>query len=234
MSNFDLHNDDHIGDDPEVLAALTAAFGDEGIESLNEEDHELDPNQESLEQLVMRLDKAMNELGNPGHSEQANNDSIQTDINQSRFIVFELANQLAAFPMLETTEIDRLPNYTPLPRTPRWCLGVANIRGKIMSVTDLAALNGTCSELSRTKPPAAGHKIIIVHSKSKRATTAVVVDRVIGIRNFSNLTTNRPQDMNGSMESLAGRIACSRQGHILIIEPDRLFGHPEMEPLMQS
>ena len=101
----------------------------------------------------------------------------KTDLKTSRFVLFVVAEQQIAMRVGDAREIARYPNVTALPRTPDWLRGVTNLRGEIISVTDLRVLLGVDSENSGAE------KIILVHCNQSQSSTAIVVDRVIGIRN---------------------------------------------------
>lgn len=91
----------------------------------------------------------------------------------ARFIVFFLDDELFAVSAEEVTEIVRPPEVTPLPRVPEWLLGIANLRGEIITVVDLARL------LRRqTSPNAAKPKLIVLRGQSSGALIAFKVDKL--------------------------------------------------------
>ena len=55
-----------------------------------------------------------------------------------RHICFELGGKRLALPLSLVDEVGELENVRPLPFLPEWVHGVTNIRGEIVSVTDLA------------------------------------------------------------------------------------------------
>ena len=220
FSNADLE------EDPELAAALTAAFGAEGLQSFSEVDQEKQGPHGSLSELVQRLDAAMERLGS---TLSPSEESPQKVTQETRCVVVECAGQVAAFKLDSITEIERLPRYTILPRTPEWCLGVANIRGQIVSVTDLAALANATSTTDHNDP-----KVVIVHSQTAGAHTAIVVDRVIGIRAFDDGVFRRPNDLTAPLAVFADQIANADGQQILILNADRVFEHPDMLPFLKS
>ena len=243
-------DDANLGDDPELIAALAAAFGDEGAGMLSEvtkpdaivalaadNQGDLDQTQPdsaashtSLADLIGKLDQAMASVG--GDQEQAAivpdaTDSAPT-LQEDRYVVFQTGDQLAAIPLTGITEIDRLPNYTPLPRTPDWCLGVANLRGEIVSITDLAALIGEAGHATQ------GLKVMIIRSQKDAASTALVVDRVVGIRSFSEGTTKLPEDLKSPLAPFSTEIGSIDSEQVLLVDPDLLMQHPDMQPYMRG
>ena len=70
-----------------------------------------------------------------------------------KFVVFFLEGELFALPAAQITEIVRPLDFTPLPNSPAWLHGIANLRGEIAktieqrdSVEDV--LNETCRRLA--------------------------------------------------------------------------------------
>ncbi|MEO1619018.1 MAG: chemotaxis protein CheW [Planctomycetota bacterium] len=228
MADFPLNDGADLEEDPELLAAMAAAFGEEAVGEQDAESHQaVDEN--SLQQLVDRLDGAIDNLEQTKVSQPGVVASADNETDEARYVVFEMSGQLAAFPLSGITEIERLPNITPLPRTPEWCLGIANVRGQIVSVTDLAALTGATQS-----GDLADQKVIMVHSQKHNATTALVVDRVIGIRSFGEEISKRPEELNAPLAPFATEIARVDQQHILLVQADELLSHPEMQPFMKD
>jgi len=82
--------------------------------------------------------------------------------------------------MEDIGEVLSLPSLTVVPFTKTWFRGVANIRGKLYSVIDLAAFqqSGAVSE-------DAGNRILLV-SERHAFNAALLVDRVLGLRDSSD------------------------------------------------
>lgn len=227
MQDTPLHDDGTFDDDPELRAAMTAAFGEDAAHSFIESESESTTGTETLEALIGRLDEAMQSLDYARVTSKAEIKDAATTGSDPRFVVFETAGQLAALPLSGIAEIERIPAYTPLPRTPPWCLGIANIRGQIVSVTDLAALVGTERSVDLT-----GQKVVITHSPAANATTALVVDRVIGIRSFRESVAHQSDELKAPLAQFSDSMARLDSEHVLLINPDQLFSHGEMQPFM--
>ena len=78
-----------------------------------------------------------------------------------------------------------------------------------------------------------GEKIIVVHSERHDARTALVVDRVLGIRNLSG--------EQGPLEGLTDRVATfadslsiTDQAATVLIDPDRLLGCNELRSFTEG
>ncbi|MCE9544006.1 MAG: chemotaxis protein CheW [Planctomycetia bacterium] len=63
----------------------------------------------------------------------------KTDLRQQtdKFLMFTLGNEHYGVEILQVLEIVGMLEITPVPRTPHYVLGVANLRGKIIPVVDL-------------------------------------------------------------------------------------------------
>ncbi|XOF34376.1 MAG: chemotaxis protein CheW [Candidatus Electrothrix sp. YB6] len=93
-----------------------------------------------------------------------------------RHICFSLAGTQLAVPLALVTEAGELEQVQPLPFLPAWVKGVTNLRGEIVSVTDLAAFFGLSVPGTRRK------RMFIVLHNSDGMKTAMLVDRITGTR----------------------------------------------------
>ena len=94
-----------------------------------------------------------------------------------RHICFELGNRLLALPLSLVVEVGELEDVRPLPFLPDWIQGVTNIRGEIVSVTDIALFLNVAEKKPRKKKHPAF--IIIYNGQVK---TAIIVDRITATR----------------------------------------------------
>ena len=53
-------------------------------------------------------------------------------------VVFEIGGQRLVAPMGQVSEVLSMPEYTSLPLVKPWMLGIANIRGRLLPLTDLS------------------------------------------------------------------------------------------------
>lgn len=93
-----------------------------------------------------------------------------------RYVVFQIGDDRYACPLENVAEISRIPPITPVPRTGEFVVGVANLRGNIVSILDLKPLLGIPED--EDKPLSAYRMLILTH---ERLTAAVIVDRVEGV-----------------------------------------------------
>ncbi len=98
--------------------------------------------------------------------------------NAWRGIGFLVDGQRLIAPMGEVEEVIRVPACTKLPGVKPWLNGVANIRGRLLSVVDLGAFFGEQSAIS-------SHKRRVLIIKLGDIYTGVIVREVLGLHSFS-------------------------------------------------
>lgn len=94
-------------------------------------------------------------------------------------VVFEIGGQRLIAPMGEVSEVLAMPEYTSVPLSQPWVLGVANIRGRLLPLTDLAQFLKVPSRL----PQMSQRKVIVIEHGTEFS--GLLVDRVLGIEQFS-------------------------------------------------
>lgn len=92
-------------------------------------------------------------------------------------VVFELAGERLIAPLGEVSEVLALPELTAMPLTKPWLLGVANVRGRLLPLTDLAQFLGIQSQ-ERLK----NRKVLVVDKGE--VFVGILVDQVLGINRF--------------------------------------------------
>ncbi len=98
---------------------------------------------------------------------------------QWRGIVFELAGLPMVVPMEEISEVLAMPEYTPMPLVKPWLLGLANVRGRLLPLTDLAKLFNIKSH----QPQLSKKKVLIVDKE--KLFSGLVVDNILGMQQFT-------------------------------------------------
>ncbi|RWX49488.1 purine-binding chemotaxis protein CheW, partial [Candidatus Electrothrix communis] len=93
-----------------------------------------------------------------------------------RHICFDLGDRRLALPLSLVVEVGELESVRPLPFLPEWVQGVTNIRGEIVSVTDVALYFNISKRSNRKRNRA----VIVVYNGEVK--TAVVVDRITATR----------------------------------------------------
>lgn len=92
-------------------------------------------------------------------------------------VVFEVAGERMVAPLGEVSEVLALPELTTMPLTKSWLLGVANVRGRLLPLTDLAQFLGVSSQ-ERLK----NRKVLVVDKGD--IFSGILVDQVHGISRF--------------------------------------------------
>lgn len=82
----------------------------------------------------------------------------------------------------DVAEVMPLPGISPVPLVHSWFKGVANLRGNLVSVTDLAAFIGLGSLLAT---PAA--RLLLLHPRHILH-CAILADRMLGLKHLVDLT----------------------------------------------
>lgn len=96
------------------------------------------------------------------------------------------------FSMDDVAEIIPAPRITRVPGVKRWLLGIANLRGRVISVTDLRDFL-----TERSAPQLPSSQVVIIRGESGED-FGLLVDEVIGMRHFgqqhwvSDLATVEP------------------------------------------
>lgn len=104
------------------------------------------------------------------------NQSIKVDPRAGKYLTFFLASEEYGVEILKVQEIiGRMP-ITPVPMTPKYILGVINLRGKIRPVMDLKI------KLGMEQTQITDETCIIV-IKTARLMTGVLVDKVLEVVN---------------------------------------------------
>lgn len=94
-------------------------------------------------------------------------------------IGFTLAGQQYVAPMGEVVEILDVPRFTPVPGVRAFMLGVANVRGRLLPITDLALFFG----LPRPAGNLRERRVLVIDQG--KLFSGLIVDDVLGMQYFS-------------------------------------------------
>jgi twitching motility protein PilI len=92
-------------------------------------------------------------------------------------LAFQLGEQILVIEMSEVDEIVDTPNCARVPNTKLWFLGIGNIRGKLIPITDLHEFVYQTGTLNRT-----GTRVLTC--SDGESTTGILVDNILGLRRF--------------------------------------------------
>ena len=104
------------------------------------------------------------------------------------------AGEQLILPLTGVSEIQGMPPTTRLPGTQPWLLGLAHVRGRMVSVVDLGEL---LQAAGRTGSP--GKQVVLLRGES--APMALRVDQVVGLQRIRDAELER--DASGAPEWLA-------------------------------
>ena len=90
-----------------------------------------------------------------------------------KYVVFQIEDEQYALPSDKVVEVVRMLPVTVIPNLPDWILGIANLRGDIVSVVDLAGFwNGITEEASPKS------KLVVLDTANSKTNIAFRVDRL--------------------------------------------------------
>jgi purine-binding chemotaxis protein CheW len=193
----------------EAEARVRVQFGERGDRRL-------------LDDLLAGIDGAASALG---EAEAAAHDTPLPAANLGeRHVVFSLAGTDYAVPLANVLEIGLPLAVTPTPSVPEWVLGVANLRGDIISLVDLRAFFG----LERS-PADRGRRVLVVRAREEEMTTGLVVDRVKGMRHLLPERVAPPAGLGQDRLTAYARGVLEHEGRLLVLlDLDRLLLSEEM------
>ncbi len=97
-----------------------------------------------------------------------------------QFVLFSLGEQMFAAPIANVFELSLPPDLIMVPNTPQWMLGVANLRGEIISIVDIRGFLNMEQESYKK-----ASRMIIAQTHDKEMMVGLIVDRINGIKYFS-------------------------------------------------
>jgi twitching motility protein PilI len=140
-------------------------------------------NREALRELQGRLATRMQQA--------------RTEARVQSWLAVECAGSGLLFPLHQAGEIFSVGSVLPVPHTQPWFAGVANLRGGLHAVVDLARFLG----LPRAAAPSAGDGArLLALNPTLGVNCALLVDRLAGLRNADQLTPEPPADGPGPAE----------------------------------
>ena len=128
-----------------------------------------------LSELLRNIDQEITEaVLEYGDGLKSISDDKQQEIG--RHICFDLGGRQLALPLSLVVEVGELESIRSLPFLPKWVQGVTNIRGEIVSVTDVALYLNISKKSNKKRNRA----VIVIYNGEVK--TAVVVDRITATR----------------------------------------------------
>jgi twitching motility protein PilI len=130
------------------------------------------------------------------------------------WLAVEIAGHGFLLPLDQAGEIFPLSAIQPVPHSRPWFLGVANLRGQLHGVIDLAAFLGLPQRQARNVAEVAARDAgrLIAFNAGLQLNAALLIDRLMGLRNASTLTpanaplaTAKPHFVGAQMNDAQGR-----------------------------
>ena len=111
-----------------------------------------------------------------------------------RGVGFMLAGQQFVVDMGQVAEILQPPRLTKVPGVRSWVLGVANVRGRLVPVMDLAGLLGLSSRANWRS-----RRVLVIEQGD--ILTGLLVDAVLGMQQFPVDTMRELSDVDSALEN---------------------------------
>ena len=123
----------------------------------------------------------------------------QSDIQQLwSGIGFVLMGQHFVAPLGEISELLEVPSYTQLPGVQPWVLGVANVRGRLLPLFDMAIFFGSQLDSHRKS-----HRVLVLEQDGLYS--GLVVDAALGMQHFPVETYEAATgDLDAELKNLVG------------------------------
>ena len=141
-------------------------------------------------------------------------------------VVFHLGSRTMAIPLAAVSEIARPPKVTRLPHVPAWVLGIANLRGDIVSMLDLEGfLSGKVGKSSHEQ------RMLALRPAGDEVRTAVLVDSVDGIQAFEDARIARvTRGYDAEVAPYARGLYQVEDDLVVVLDADRLL---QSKPMRQ-
>jgi purine-binding chemotaxis protein CheW len=134
-----------------------------------------------------------------------------------KYLVFHLDDKIYGIDSKRVEEVSLSLPVTPLPNVPEWFLGIANLRGDLLSVVNLRKL-----WKKNTTPPNKS-RFIIFHSAKHESLIALMVDRLNEIVTLSANEINfSAADFAESHPALFGKAEFKSQP-LFLLEIDKIL-----------
>ena len=105
------------------------------------------------------------------------------------WLAVESAGRSFLFPLSEAGEIFPMTPLMPVPHAQAWFLGVANLRGGLYGVVDLASFVGGGAPAARPDHIRAESRLVALNT-ALEVNCALLIDRLAGLRNLDAFTAS--------------------------------------------
>lgn len=115
--------------------------------------------------------------------------AARTEGVQASWLAVEAAGARYLFPLAQSGEIFPFASPQPVPYTQAWFLGVANLRGGLYGVVDLASFVGGGAPAARPDHIRAESRLVALNT-ALEVNCALLIDRLAGLRNLDAFTAS--------------------------------------------
>ncbi|MDP9045949.1 MAG: chemotaxis protein CheW [Pseudomonadota bacterium] len=115
--------------------------------------------------------------------------AARTQVRSQSWLAIECSGHGFLLPLREAGEIFPLAAILPVPYSHRWFLGVANLRGHLHGVVDLAGFLNVKSPAAAGREPQAR---LVGFNQALDINCVLMVDRLSGLRSADELTREPP------------------------------------------
>lgn len=198
----------------DVEAVDTKSKSEDGIE---------DGNGQLLDMLIATIDDEMDATFGSGEGTELAL-AAESSTQDEQYVIFSLAGTEYAVPIMNVTEIGYPLNVTAVPNVPDWILGVANLRGDLISVVDLRMFFGLERMTSGESV-----RMLVGRTFQEDLTVGLIVDRAHGIRHLPVEQIEKPTAGIESKISPYLLGTYEHEGHLLVVlDLDRVLASAEM------
>lgn len=131
------------------------------------------------------------------------------------YVCFMLADQRYGVAVAQVREVLKLSELARVPGAPSSCLGVVNLRGRIVSVLDLRRLLG----LTPATPNKQSRLLVIDHPEG---VVALLVDRVLELKTVMDKLVEGTPKMNHGPVPIDG-VVSEASGPLFLLQPEKIM-----------
>ena len=138
--------------------------------------------------------------------------AARTQRGGKAWLAVECGGRGFLFPLREAGEIFAMSPVLPVPHSHRWFLGVANLRGHLHGVVDLAGFLGLSAPLGAADHELREQSRLVGFNQSLEVNCVLAVDRLSGLRGEDELTAEPaleaalPNFVGARLRDTAGRL----------------------------
>ncbi|ACA60062.1 chemotaxis protein CheW [Candidatus Desulforudis audaxviator] len=122
---------------------------------------------------------------------------MASTVANEQLVIFDLSGQKYAIPVLNTQEIIKMIDITPIPRADSYIEGVINLRGRIVPIINL----NKRLDLARSETTRDTRIIVVEH---KETSVGMIVDRVQEVGRYNPDEIERPESVMKENEFVSG------------------------------